>query len=155
MVSIGQTAPDWSLTLADGSSLTSADVAGKPYVLYFYPKANTPGCTTEAVDFTRLAPEFAKLGARVIAVSKDSPKKLTNFGAKYDLTVTLASDEGGHVTEDFGAWGEKKLYGKSYMGIERCTFLFDASGTLVEQWRKVKVKDHADAVLQAAQALNA
>ena len=149
----GVKVPEWRLILADGSILTSAGLSGAAYVLYFYPKANTPGCTTEALDFTHLAPEFAKSGVRVVAVSKDSPKKLTNFQAKHDLTVTLASDEDGHVTEDFGAWGEKKLYGKVYMGIERCTFLIDSAGRLVEQWRKVKVKGHAEAVLEAAQAL--
>ena len=149
----GAKVPEWQLQQADGATLTSAELAGTAYVLYFYPKANTPGCTTEALDFTRLAAEFAKSGVRVIAVSKDGPKKLTNFQTKHDLTVTLASDEGGHVTEDFGAWGEKKLYGKVYMGIERCTFLIDGAGKLVEQWRKVKVKDHAEAVLEAARAL--
>ena len=149
----GVKVPEWRLILADGSILTSADLSGAAYVLYFYPKANTPGCTTEALDFTRLAPKFAKAGVRVVAVSKDSPKKLTNFQVKHDLTVTLASDEDGYVIEDFGAWGEKKLYGKVYMGIERCTFLIDSTGTLVEQWRKVKVKGHAEAVLEAVQAL--
>ena len=149
----GAKVPEWQLQQADGAPLTSAELVGTAYVLYFYPKANTPGCTTEALDFTRLAPEFAKAGVRVVAVSKDSPKKLTNFQTKHDLTVTLASDEGRHVTEDFGAWGEKKLYGKVYMGIERCTFLIDGADKLVEQWRKVKVKDHAEAVLEAARAL--
>ena len=124
-----------------------------PFILYFYPKADTPGCTNEAKDFTLLAPEFDAIGVRVIGVSKDSPKKLAKFAEKHGLAILLGSDEGGHVTEDFGAWVEKMNYGRTYMGIERCTFLFDAAGQLARQWRKVRVKGHAEDVLAAARAL--
>ncbi len=153
MVETGSAVPAWALTTADGAPLAHGDVAGAPYVLYFYPKADTPGCTNEAKDFSALAAGFAKAGVRVIGVSKDAPKKLARFGEKYGLAVTLASDEGGHVTEDFGAWVEKSMYGKTYMGIERCTFLVGADGRIVRDWRKVKVKGHAEEVLAAAQAL--
>lgn len=149
----GQQAPDWRLTLADGSVLSLSDLAGKAHVIYFYPKADTPGCTNEAKDFSALADEFAATGVDVIGVSKDSPKKLVKFADKYGLSVALGSDDGGHMTEDFGAWVEKSLYGRHYMGIERCTFLFGNTGALVRAWRKVKVKGHADEVLAAAQAL--
>ncbi len=149
----GKAAPDWALTLADGTALSRGDMAGEAHVLYFYPKADTPGCTIEAKDFTELSGQFAKIGVRVIGISKDAPKKLCRFADKYGLSVTLGSDEGGHVTEDFGAWVEKSLYGRNYMGIERCTMLFNASGALVRQWRKVKVKGHADEVLAVARNL--
>lgn len=149
----GQKAPEWALTLADGSPLSRGDMAGRAHVVYFYPKADTPGCTNEAKDFTALASEFAIAGVHVIGVSKDKPARLAKFAEKYGLVVTLGSDEGGHMTEDFGAWVEKSLYGRTYMGIERCTFLFDAAGALVQQWRKVKVKSHAEAVLAVVQTV--
>ncbi|MFM6853838.1 MAG: peroxiredoxin [Sphingopyxis sp.] len=122
-------------------------------VLYFYPKADTPGCTNEAKDFSDLMPEFDAIGTRVIGISKDSPKKLAKFAEKYALGVLLASDADGQVTETMGAWVEKSMYGRVYMGIERCTFLFGADGRLIRQWRKVKVKGHAADVLAAARAL--
>lgn len=145
--------PAGHLIASDGSAVDLADLAGKPVVIYFYPKADTPGCTTEAKDFSDLMPDFDAIGVRVIAVSKDSPKKLSKFRDKHDLGVILASDEGGDVTEGFGAWVEKSMYGKSYMGIDRSTFLFAADGTLARDWRKVKVKGHAAEVLAAARAL--
>lgn len=150
MLQVGEAAPDWTLTLADGSALRRDDLAGKAHVIYFYPKADTPGCTNEAKDFSALMPQFDGAGIAVIGVSKDAPKRLGKFAEKYGLAVQLGSDEGGHMTEDFGAWVEKSMYGRSYMGIERCTFLFGADGRLVEQWRKVKVKGHASAVLDRA-----
>ncbi len=124
-----------------------------PTVLYFYPKADTPGCTNEAKDFTAHAEAFAKAGITVIGVSKDPVKKLDKFKAKYDLKVTLASDEETGVTEAYGVWVEKSMYGKSYMGIERATFLIDGSGVVRRVWRKVSVKGHAEAVLAAVQSL--
>src|SRR3546814_15512437 len=126
---------------------------GAPLIVYFYPKADTPGCTTEAQDFTRLAPDFAHLDAQVLAVSRDAPAKLCKFRDKYGLTVRLASDADGAVCEAFGTWVEKQTYGRTYMGIERSTFLFGRDGTLSNEWRRVLLQGHADAVLEAAQAL--
>lgn len=152
-LALGDAIPAIPLTDADGAIIDLASLKGAPLVLYFYPKADTPGCTTEAQDFTRLADEFAKLDAQVIAVSRDPAAKLCKFRDKYELTVRLGSDESGAVCEAFGTWVEKKNYGKTYMGIERSTFLFDKDGKLAREWRKVRVKGHADAVLEAAQAL--
>lgn len=117
-------------------------------VVYFYPKADTPGCTREAQDFSALGPDFAGAGARVIGVSRDAPAKLARFAGKHDLSVQLAGDEDGSACAAFGVWGEKQLYGKTYMGVERATFLF-RDGRLVRAWRKVKVPGHAAAVLAA------
>jgi thioredoxin-dependent peroxiredoxin len=153
MLTEGDPIPVATLTLADGSPIDLATLSGRPLVLYFYPKADTPGCTNEAKDFSGLIADFDALGARVIGVSKDSPKKLARFADKYALGVALASDEGGQVTEGFGAWVEKSMYGKNYMGIERCTFLFGGDGKLARIWRNVKVKGHADEVLAAARTL--
>ena len=122
-------------------------------MLYFYPKADTPGCTNEAKDFTALATEFAALGCPVYGMSKDKPAKLAKFAAKYDLNVTLLSDEASDATEQMGAWVEKSMYGKSYMGIDRSTYLVGKDGKVKQVWRKVKVKDHAAEVLTAAKAL--
>lgn len=146
-------APDFTAPTQDGETVTLSELRGQPVVLYFYPKADTPGCTTEAQDFTRLAPDFAHLNAQVIAVSRDAPAKLCKFRDKYGLTVRLASDEDGSVCEAFGTWVEKQNYGRTYMGIERSTFLFGADGKLAQEWRKVRVKGHADAVLEAAKTL--
>jgi len=143
----GAGVPAGSVTGPDGA-IDLASLGGK-LVVYFYPKADTPGCTREAQDFSALAADFAAAGVRVIGVSKDAPAKLGRFAAKHDLTVTLASDESGAVCEAFGVWGEKQLYGKTYMGIERATFLF-VDGRLARSWRKVKVPGHAAAVLEAA-----
>ena len=149
----GDSAPDVARKDADGADFTLARYRGKPVVVYFYPKADTPGCTNEAKDFTELAGDFAALGVPVVGVSKDKPAKLKKFADKYGLTVTLASDESGDACEAFGTWLEKSLYGRKYMGIERSTFLFDAQGTLQRVWPKVKVKGHAAEVLEAAKAL--
>jgi peroxiredoxin Q/BCP len=127
-----------------------ADLTGRA-VIYFYPKDDTAGCTREAQDFTALADDFAAAGMRVIGISKDSAASHAKFAAKHALAVELASDEDGTACDAFGVWGEKQMYGRTYMGIERATFLFDA-GRLVRAWRKVKVPGHAQAVLDAARA---
>lgn len=149
----GDTIPDLTLIGTDGP-IRLADFRGKPFVLYFYPKDDTPGCTREAQDFSALADAFAASGVALLGVSKDSPAKHAKFTAKHGLSVPLASDdEDGTVLQAFGAWIEKSLYGKTYMGIDRSTFLFDADGRLARAWRKVKVPGHAEAVLAAAKAL--
>jgi peroxiredoxin Q/BCP len=149
----GDPIPSGTLIMSDGTSVDLVTLAGRPLVIYFYPKADTPGCTNEAKDFSALITDFDAIGVRVIGVSKDSPKKLAKFAEKHGLSVLLGSDEAGQVTEDFGAWVEKSMYGKKYMGIERCTFLFGADGKAAQLWRNVKVKGHAEDVLAAARAL--
>lgn len=148
----GDAIPAVTVTTADDEKLVLGDLAG-PLVVYFYPKDDTSGCTREARDFTALAGDFAGAGVRVIGISKDSPAKHRKFSEKHALAVELVSDEDGTACETFGVWGEKKLYGKTYMGIERATFLFDRDGKLAQSWRKVKVPGHAEAVLGAARAL--
>lgn len=148
----GDAIPAVTVTTADDQPLALGDLTG-PLVVYFYPKDDTSGCTREAQDFTALAGEFEGAGVRVIGISKDSPAKHRKFTEKYALAVELVSDEDGTACEAFGVWGEKKLYGKTYMGIERATFLFDRDGKLAQSWRKVKVPGHAEAVLEAARAL--
>jgi len=145
----GTNAPAFDMP-ADGGG--RATLSG-PTVLYFYPKADTPGCTNEARDFSEHADAFATAGVTVIGVSKDPVKKLDRFKAKYDLKVTLASDEETGVCEAWGVWVEKSMYGKTYMGIERATFLIDGAGVVRRVWRKVSVKGHADQVLEAVRAL--
>lgn len=145
----GAAIPAVSVTTVDGSTAALADL-GRPLVVYFYPKDDTAGCTREAQDFTALADDFAAAGVGVVGISKDPPEKHAKFAAKHDLSVTLATDADGSVCEAFGVWGEKSLYGRTYMGIERATFLFGADGTLARAWRKVKVPGHAQAVLDAA-----
>ncbi|WP_066651017.1 MULTISPECIES: peroxiredoxin [Sphingomonas] len=152
-LSEGATLPDLTLTASDGRDLPLKSFVGAPLVLYFYPKDDTPGCTREAQDFSAEAEAFAALGAKVVGVSKDPPAKHQKFAAKYDLKVMLATDAEGEVMEAFGAWVEKSMYGKKYMGIERSTYLFDAGGTLVRAWPKVKVPGHAAEVLAAVRAL--
>ena len=149
----GSPAPAFDMPTDSGGRIRSADLIGKTVVLYFYPKADTPGCTTEAQDFTALAGDFAAANAVVIGVSRDAVKALDRFKAKRELGVILASDEDGSVTEAFGVWGEKTLYGRVYMGIERATFLIDAGGLVRQSWRKVSVKGHAQAVLDTARTL--
>jgi peroxiredoxin Q/BCP len=147
------TAPDFTLPGDNGETITLSSYRGKAVVLYFYPKDDTPGCTTEAKDFSALENEFAAAGAVVIGMSKDKPQKHDKFIAKHDLKVKLASDEDGKVIEDYSVWVEKSMYGGTYMGIERATFLIDAEGVIREVWHKVKVKGHAEAVLAAVKAL--
>lgn len=143
------TIPDLTVTGADGAPLRLRDLP-RPLVVYFYPKDDTQGCTREAQDFSALAPAFRDAGVHVLGISRDSVKRHATFTAKYDLAVALASDLDGSVTEGFGVWVEKQLYGRSYMGIERATFLFGRDGDLVQAWRQVKVAGHAAAVLAAA-----
>jgi len=149
---IGDTLPTGELIRADGTHFALTDRIGQPLVLYFYPKADTTGCTREAQDVSALADAFRARGTIVIGVSRDTPAKLTRFADKHALTVELASDADGSVCEAFGTWVEKQMYGRRYMGIERATFLFDATGKLVRQWRKVKVAGHAVEVLEAVPA---
>lgn len=149
----GMKAPAFDMAAADGGRVASESVRGRSCVLYFYPKADTPGCTSEGQDFSALADDFAAAGAVVIGVSRDAVKKLDRFKAKYDLKVVLASDEPGDVTEAFGVWGEKSMYGRTYMGIERATFLVDGEGVVRRVWRKVRVKGHAAEVLEAVRTL--
>lgn len=145
----GMKAPAFDMATTTGDRISSDSLKGRPYVLYFYPKADTPGCTTEGQDFTALLPRFEAAGVTVIGVSRDPVKKLARFAEKRELGVILASDEDGAVTEAFGVWGEKQLYGRTYMGIERATFLIGADGAVLRAWRKVSVKGHAEAVLAA------
>lgn len=152
MTDAGQPAPNFTLDTEQGP-ISLSDFVGKKLVIYFYPKDDTPGCTTEAIDFTRLADRFAAADTVVVGVSKDSLASHAKFAKKHDLAVRLASDPEGQVIEAFGAWVEKSMYGKKYMGIDRSTFLIDRSGKVAQAWRKVSVKGHADAVLKAAEAL--
>lgn len=148
----GAKAPDFEMAGAQGP-VRLADFAGKALVLYFYPKDDTSGCTKEAQEFSALAGDFAAAGAAVLGVSKDSVASHGKFTAKYGLTVPLASDPDGATLEAYGAWVEKSMYGRKYMGIERSTFLIGPDGLIRKTWRKVKVAGHAQEVLAAAQAL--
>jgi peroxiredoxin Q/BCP len=145
----GDRAPAFDLPTDDGGRLSLASLKGRPVVLYFYPKADTPSCTKEAQDFTALAGDFAAAGATVVGVSRDPARKHAKFRAKYDLGVVLASDEDSAACEAYGVWGEKVLYGRAYMGVERATFLIDADGRIVRTWRKVRTPGHAQEVLEA------
>ena len=149
----GSKAPAFDMATADGGRVSLDGLKGRKVVLYFYPKADTPGCTTEGRDFSALIDAFDQAGATVIGVSRDPVKKLDRFKAKYDLKVVLASDEPEDVTIAWGVWVEKKLYGREYMGIERATFLIDGDGVVRRVWRKVSVKGHAAEVLTAVQSL--
>lgn len=153
MLDEGDAAPDVTLQTPDGGELKLSSLKGRPLVLYFYPKDDTPGCTREARDFSALAGEFEQAGVAVLGVSKDSPARHGKFIAKYDLRIPLATDADGAVTEAFGTWIEKSLYGRKYMGIDRATFLIDKDGRIARIWRKVKVPGHAEAVLAAAREL--
>ncbi len=153
MPAIGAKAPDFQLEKDGGGKAKLADFKGRKLVLYFYPKDDTSGCTTEALDFTALAKDFDKAGATVVGVSPDSAAKHDKFKAKHGLAVTLLSDESTAMLEAWGVWKEKSMYGKKYMGVERTTFLIDGKGVVREVWPKVKVPGHAKAVLEAAKAL--
>lgn len=149
----GAKAPAFKLPTDDGGNVSSKDLVGRPAVIYFYPKDDTPGCTTEAKDFTRLAPDFKRAGVAVVGISPDSVKKHQKFREKHDLDIRLAADEDHAVAEKFGVWIEKSLYGRKYMGVDRSTFLIDAKGRVAEVWHKVKVPGHAEEVLEAARKL--
>jgi peroxiredoxin Q/BCP len=153
MPAAGQPAPDFTLPRDGGGQVSLSSFRPGKVVLYFYPKDDTPGCTLEATDFTAKLAEFAAADTTVIGISKDSVKSHDKFRAKHGLAIILASDEGGTVCEDWGVWVEKSMYGKTYMGIERSTFLIDGTGTVAVAWPKVTVKGHVDAVLEAAKAL--
>jgi len=150
---VGDKAPDFELPSDQGGDIRLKDFAGRLVVVYFYPKDDTTGCTNEAKAFTEAKPKFDALGAEIVGVSKDSIKSHGKFRQKYDLAMRLGSDADGKVVESFGVWVQKSMYGRSYMGIERATFLIDGSGMVRKVWRKVSVPGHVDAVLGAAQAL--
>ena len=152
MISEGDKAPAITVTASDGGRVDLAS-PGQPLVLYFYPKDDTSGCTVEAQNFTQLAPDFKAAGVKVIGVSRDPMKSHEKFIGKYSLAVPLVSDEDGRVSDAFGTWVEKSMYGRKYMGIERATYLIGADGHILKAWRKVKVPNHAREVLTAAREL--
>ena len=152
MINQGDKAPAIKAIASDGGTIDLAS-PGQPLVLYFYPKDDTSGCTREAQDFTALAAEFARAGVKVVGVSRDPMKKHDKFIAKYDLAVPLISDEDGRISDAFGTWVEKSMYGRKYMGMERATYLIGADGRVLKAWRKVKVPGHAEEVLEAGDSL--
>jgi len=154
-LNIGDTAPAFTLPRDGGEQVSLADYAGQAVVLYFYPRDDTPGCTKEAIGFTEMADEFTAANTVVIGASKDSVKKHDKFREKHGLGVVLVSDEESDLCETYGVWVEKSMYGKTYMGIERATFLIGPDGKIAQIWRKVKVPGHVEAVLEAARALDA
>ncbi len=151
-VAEGEQAPDFEMAATGGRTVSLKAMQGRPFVLYFYPKADTPGCTKEACAFQEALPALGQVGIEVIGVSKDAMAPIEKFAAKYNLSFPLASDASG-VAEAYGSWGEKSMYGKTYMGIDRSTFLIDKAGKVAKVWRKVKVPGHAAEVMQAAKAL--
>ena len=152
-IDTGDAAPGFAMPTDGGGTASLADLGGKAVVLYFYPRDDTPGCTTEAIAFTGLVGAFRDANAVIIGVSKDTVAKHDKFKAKHDLDVVLAADEDGAVCEAYGVWVEKNMYGKKSMGIERATFLIDAQGDIAKIWRKVKVPGHVEEVLEAVRAL--
>jgi peroxiredoxin Q/BCP len=152
---VGDPAPDFELPADNGRSVAPRRLAGKTIVLYFYPKDDTSGCTAEAIAFNALREEFDAAGAVVLGVSPDSVASHAKFKRKHDLSLTLAADESRTALEAYGVWGEKSMYGRKYMGVERATFLIGPDRRLARVWRKVKVPGHAEEVLSAAQALRA
>lgn len=155
MLKEGDKAPAFSMPTDGNGTISDTDMAGKPYILYFYPKDDTSGCTAQACGFNDTLAQFNNLGLSIIGVSKDSVKKHDKFKEKYGLTFPLASDENTDICEQYGVWAEKSMYGKKYMGIERTTFLIDGKGIIRKIWHKVKVPGHIDEVLAAAQSLSA
>ena len=149
MIGEGDKAPAITVTASDGASIDLA-APGRPLVLYFYPKDDTSGCTREAQDFTALASEFENAGVQVIGVSRDPMKRHQKFIGKYGLSVPLVSDQDGRISDAFGTWVQKSMYGRKYMGMERATYLIGADGRVLKAWRKVKVPKHAEEVLAAA-----
>jgi peroxiredoxin Q/BCP len=149
----GSPAPDFTLPRDGGGNISLADFRGRKVVLYFYPKADTPGCTKEAIAFSGLAADFAKANTAIIGVSADAVKAQDAFKQKYDLSVALASDEKHQMLDAYGVWGEKSMYGKTFLGVSRATFLIGTDGRIARVWPKVKVDGHAEEVLAAARAL--
>ncbi|WP_293447586.1 peroxiredoxin [Planktotalea sp.] len=154
MIDIGDKAPNFTLPASGSTTISLADAKG-PVVLFFYPRDDTPGCTKEAIAFTGMEAEFAELGVTIWGISADSVASHDKFAAKHGLTMPLLSDEDNATCDAYGVWKEKNMYGKKFMGIERATFLIGADGTIAQVWRKVKVPEHAEAVLEAAKALTA
>ena len=152
-VTVGKTAPDFTLPTDGGGKVSLKSLRGQNVVIYFYPKDDTTGCTAESCGFRDAFPKFGKVNATVIGISRDSVASHDKFKAKYALPFTLASDEKGTVTEKYGVWVEKSMYGRKYMGIERSTFLIDEKGVVRQEWRKVKVPGHVEEVLKAVKAL--
>ena len=152
-LAVGDDAPDFSMPASGGRTVSSAALRGKPFVLYFYPKADTPGCTTEACAFQEALGQLGHIGVTVIGVSKDNMKPIEAFAAKYGLAFPLASDAETGVAEAYGVWAEKSMYGKKYMGMERATFLVDKAGKIAQVWPRVKVPGHAAAVMAEAEKL--
>jgi thioredoxin-dependent peroxiredoxin len=153
MMEIGTDAPAFQLAADGGGSISLADFRGRKLVLYFYPKADTPGCTQESMDFNRLRPEFEKADTAILGVSADPVKAQDKFKAKYDLAFPLASDPTHEMLEAYGVWGEKSMYGRTFMGIARTTYLIGRDGRVAEVWSNVRVPGHAESVLAAAKAL--
>jgi peroxiredoxin Q/BCP len=152
-IEVGKKAPDFKLPTDGGGTVSLKALRGKPVVLYFYPKDDTPGCTTEACGFRDNLPKFNRVKAEVIGISRDSAKSHDKFKAKYELPFTLASDEEGKASEAYGTWVQKSMYGRKYMGMERATFLIDKEGVVRHIWRKVKVPGHVEEVLAAVKEL--
>lgn len=146
---VGDMAPDFTLPGDNGEDIRLSNYRGQNVILYFYPRDDTPGCTKEAIGFTEAKTELEALNTVVIGMSKDTPAKHDKFIAKHELDLRLASDEAGDVLEDYGVWVEKKNYGKTYMGIVRSTFLIGSDGNILQVWRKVRVKGHVEAVVEA------
>jgi len=152
---LGQTAPPFEVTSHGGRRISNQTLAGRPGVLFFYPQDGTPTCTNEAVDFSSFAGRFKRIGVTLVGISPDSVRSHVKFRQKYGLKMTLASDEGLDAVKAFGLWGEKTTFGRTYLGVERATFLLDADGTIRGIWRQVRVRGHAEAVFEAAKALKA
>lgn len=152
-LNVGDTAPDFELPTDGGGQIKLSSLKGKPVVVYFYPKDDTPGCTKEAIAFSGLAGQFSELGATVIGISPDDAGKHDKFKAKHELSIVLAADTDTQTAQAYGVWVEKAMYGRKYMGVERSTFLIDPNGKIARVWRKVKVPGHAEEVLDAAKAL--
>lgn len=149
----GDPAPDFTMPASGGRTVSLAGLRGRPFVLYFYPKADTPGCTKEACAFQEALPQLGGIGIEVIGVSRDKMKPIEKFAGKYGLQFPLASDAETQVAEAYGVWVEKSMYGRKYMGLERSTFLIDKEGRIARIWPKVKIDGHAAEVMAAAQAL--
>ncbi|MGH6761520.1 MAG: thioredoxin-dependent thiol peroxidase [Phyllobacterium sp.] len=152
-LNVGDKAPDFALARDGGGTLSLHDLQGIAFVLYFYPKDDTAGCTQEAIDFSAMKPDFEKLGVRMIGISPDSVKRHDKFKSKHDLSIELLSDEEKSVLQAYGVWKEKSMYGRKYMGVERTTFLIGHDGKIADIWTKVRVANHAAEVLAAAKQL--